>query len=72
MGSTRAFFYPRRPPTLALSLGLPPSVLNLLATSAARTAAAPAGRAAAGAAADRKSTRLNSSHVSLSRMPSSA
>ena len=65
MGSTQAFFYPRRPPTLALSLGLPPSVRNLLATSAARTAAAPADCAAA-APAVRGSLSLA---PSLSRSP---
>ena len=39
---------------------------------AATAAAAAAVRAGIAAAADRKSTRLNSSHMSESRMPSSA
>ena len=40
--------------------------------TAGASAAAAAGAVAAGAIGDRKSTRLNSSHRSLSRMPSSA
>ena len=50
-----------------------PAATTVAAVTTPQTAAAPQGAApAASVNADRKSTRLNSSHIQKSRMPSSA